>query len=91
MASNTASGSKLAELEEELKGLKAQKTAILDLSDLGPGQVILLGELNKDLDRVQAAITALSSGGGQLIQQVHDEGITPIAQSVKSKLLLQIT
>ncbi|KAL3143461.1 hypothetical protein ABBQ38_002275 [Trebouxia sp. C0009 RCD-2024] len=62
MASNTASGSKLAELEEELKGLKAQKTAILDLSDLGPGQVILLGELNKDLDRVQAAITALSSG-----------------------------
>ena len=27
-------------------------------------------------------------GGGQLIQQVHDEGITRIAQSVKSKLLL---
>lgn len=50
MASNSASGSKLAELEEELKGLKAQKTAILDLSDLGPRDVILLGELNKDLD-----------------------------------------
>ena len=27
-------------------------------------------------------------GGGQLIQQVHDEGITSIAQSIKSKLLL---
>ena len=31
------------------------------------------------------------AGGGQLIQQVHDEGITPIAQSIKSKLLLQTT
>ena len=31
------------------------------------------------------------AGGGQLIQQAHDEGITPIAQSIKSKLLLQIT
>ena len=62
MASNSASGSKLAALEEELEGLKAQKTAILDLSDLGPREVILLGELNKDLDRVQAAITAQSLG-----------------------------
>ena len=62
MASSSGPGSKLAELEEELKGLKAQKTAILDLSDLGPRDVILLSELNKDLDRVQAAITALSSG-----------------------------
>ena len=71
MASNTASGSKLAELEEELKGLKAQKTAILDLSDLGPRDVILLGELNKDLDRVQAAITALSSGELHLASATH--------------------
>ena len=31
------------------------------------------------------------AGGGQLLQQVCDEGITPIAQSIKSKLLLQIT
>ena len=48
MASNSASGSKLAALEEELKGLKSQKTAILEWSDLGPRDVILLGELNKD-------------------------------------------
>ena len=62
MASSSASGNKLAELEAKLKGLEEQKTAILDMSDLGPRDLILLGELNKDLDRVQAAITALSSG-----------------------------
>ena len=57
MASNSASG---GELVEELKGLKEQKTAVL--SEIGPRDLILLDELNKDLDRVQAAITALSSG-----------------------------
>ena len=59
MASSSASGSKLAELEEELKGLKEQKAAVLVLSEIGSRDLILLGELNKDLDRVQAAITAL--------------------------------
>ena len=62
MASSSASGSKLAELEEKLKGLEEQKAAVLVLSEIGPRDLILLGELNKDLDRVQAAITALSSG-----------------------------
>ena len=62
MASSSGPGSKLAELEEKLQRLEAQKTAILDLSDLGPRDVILLSELNKHLDRVQAAITTLSSG-----------------------------
>ena len=62
MASSSPSGSKLAELEEELKVLKAQKAAILVLSEIGPRDLILLGELNKDLDRVQAAITTLYSG-----------------------------
>ena len=61
MASNSASGSTLAELKEELKGLKAQKGAELK-KDKEARDKDLLSELNKDLDRVQAAITALSSG-----------------------------
>ena len=60
MASSSASGSKLAELEEELKGLKAQKGA--ELKREKGARDLILRELNKDLDRVQAAITALSSG-----------------------------
>ncbi|KAL0038685.1 hypothetical protein WJX79_003144 [Trebouxia sp. C0005] len=83
MASSSASGGELAELKEDLKGLKEQKAAELK-KEKGARDHEILVELNKDLDRVQAAITALSSGGGQLIQQVHDEGITPIAQSIKS-------
>ena len=62
MTSSSASGSKLAELEEDLKSLKEQMAAVLVSSEIGPRDLILLGELNKDLDRVQAAITALSSG-----------------------------
>ena len=62
MASSSASGCKLAELEEKLQGLEEQKAAVLVLSEIGPRDLILLGELNKDLDRVQAAITALSYG-----------------------------
>ena len=60
MASNSASGSKLAELEEELKDLKAQKSAELKREE--GARDLILRELNNDLDRVQAAITALSSG-----------------------------
>ena len=66
MASNSASGSELAELKEELRGLKAQKTAELK-KDKEDRDTELLSELNKDLDRVQAAITALSSGELQFI------------------------
>ena len=62
MPSSNASGSKLAELEEKLDGLEEQKAAVLNSSEIGPRDLILLGELNKDLDRTQAAITALSSG-----------------------------
>ena len=59
MAFSSASGSKLAELEEKLKGLEEQKTAELK-KEKGTRDPELLVELNKDLDRVQAAITALS-------------------------------
>ena len=62
MPSSSASGGELAELKQELKGLKEEKAAVLVLSEIGPRHPILLGELNKDLDRVKAAITALSSG-----------------------------
>ena len=62
MASSKASGSKLVELEAKLKGLEEQKAAVLKKSEIGPRDLILLDELNKDLDRVQAAIIALSSG-----------------------------
>ena len=61
MASSSVSGSKLAELEDQLKGLEAQKAADLQ-KDTEDRDKDLLSELNKDLDRVQAAITALSSG-----------------------------
>ncbi len=61
MASSSASGSKLAELEEDLKGLKEQKAAELK-REKGTRDLELLVELNKDMDRVQAAITALSCG-----------------------------
>ena len=49
MALSSASGS---EMEEDLKGLKEQKAAVLVLSEVGRRDLILLGELNKDLDRV---------------------------------------
>ena len=52
MASSNASGSKLAELEEELKGLKEQKAAELKKVN-GTRDLELLVELNKDLDRTQ--------------------------------------
>ena len=61
MASSSAVGSKLAELEEKLNGLKEQKAAELK-KEKGTRDHELLMELNKDLDGVQAAITALSSG-----------------------------
>ena len=52
--------SKLAKLEEKLKGLEEQKAAELK-KEKGTRDRELLVELNKDLDRVQAAITALFS------------------------------
>ena len=61
MAPSSASGSELAELKQELKGLKEQKVAELK-KEKGTRDRELLVELNNDLDRVQAAITALSSG-----------------------------
>ena len=57
-----ASSSKLAELEDDFRGLKEQKAAFLASSELGPRDLIVLNEMNKDMDRVQDAITALSSG-----------------------------
>ena len=60
MASSSASGSKLAELEKELIGLKEQKAAELR-REQGTRERVLF-ELNKDLDRVQAAISALFTG-----------------------------
>ena len=65
MASSSASGSELAELKDKLKGLEEQKAAELK-KDKEARDKELLSELNKDLDRVQAAITALSSGELQL-------------------------
>ena len=67
MASSSAPGSKLAELEEKLQGLEDQKAAELR-NTKGTRDHELLAELNKDLDRVQAAITALSSGELHLSQ-----------------------
>ena len=61
MASSSAPGSKLAELEKKLEGLEEQKASELK-KEKGTRDFELLAELNKDLDRVQAAITALSSG-----------------------------
>ncbi|KAL3148782.1 hypothetical protein ABBQ38_014191 [Trebouxia sp. C0009 RCD-2024] len=61
MASSSVSGSKLAELEEDLKGLKKEKAADLK-KEKGIRDLELFVELNKDMDRVQAAITAPSSG-----------------------------
>ena len=61
MASSSAPGSKLAELEEKLQGLEEQKASELR-REKGTRDLELLAELNKDLDRVQAAITALCSG-----------------------------
>ena len=52
MALSSASGSEMAELKEDLKGSKEQKAAVLVLSEVGRRDLILLGELNKDLDRV---------------------------------------
>ena len=61
MASSRASGSELAELKEMRRGFQEQKAAELE-SQKGTRDLELLVELNKDLDRVQTAITALSSG-----------------------------
>ena len=61
MASSSASGGELAELKEKLKGLEEQKAAELK-KEKGTRDPELLVELNKDLDRTQGAITALSSG-----------------------------
>ena len=69
MASSSAPGSKLAELEEKLQGLEDQKAAELRKTK-GTRDQELLAELNKDLDRVQAAITALSSGELHLSQRL---------------------
>ncbi|DBA95138.1 TPA: hypothetical protein ACH3X1_015692 [Trebouxia sp. C0004] len=52
--------SQVAELKEKLKGLEEQKAAELK-KEKGTRDLELLVELNKHLDRVQAAITALSS------------------------------
>ena len=60
MASSSAPGSRLAELEQKLQGLEDQKAAELRKTKGIRDQEVLM-ELNKDLDRVQAAITALSS------------------------------
>ena len=60
MASSSASGSELAELKDKLRGLEEQKAA--ELKREKGARDLILRELNKDLDRVQAAITALSSG-----------------------------
>ncbi|KAL0018172.1 hypothetical protein WJX77_001571 [Trebouxia sp. C0004] len=70
MASSSASGSKLAELEAKLKGLEEQKAAELK-QEKGTRDLELLVELNKDLDRVQAAIIALSSDP-DLIARIAD-------------------
>ena len=61
MASSSASGSELAELKEMRRGFQEQKAAELE-NQKGTRDLELLVELNKDLDRVQTAITALSSG-----------------------------
>ncbi|KAL3156879.1 hypothetical protein ABBQ38_001146 [Trebouxia sp. C0009 RCD-2024] len=81
MASSSAPGSKLAELEEELKGLKAQKTAELRKTK-GTRDHELLAELNKDLDRAQAAVTALSSGP-PTPPPSYDKVMTAILQELK--------
>jgi hypothetical protein len=61
MASSSAPGSELAELKKKLKGLEEQKAVELK-KEQGARDLVILSELNKDLDRVQGAITALSSG-----------------------------
>ena len=61
MASSSPFGSKLAELKQELRDLEEQKAAELKRERGTPDHELLL-ELNKDMDRVQAAITALSCG-----------------------------
>lgn len=67
MASSSAGG-ELPELKEKLKGLEEQKAAELK-KEKGTRDLELLVELNKDLDRTQTAITALTSGE-------HEEYIT---------------
>ena len=61
VASSSASGSELAELKEMRRGFQEQKAAELE-NQKGTRDLELLVELNKDLDRVRTAITALSSG-----------------------------
>ncbi len=61
MASSSASGRELDELNKMREGFLKQKEAEMKKQS-GTRDGELLGELNKDLDRVQAAITALSSG-----------------------------
>ena len=58
-ASSSASGSKLAELEEDTKGLKEQK-ASGSKKEKGTRDLESLAKLHKDLNQVWAAITALS-------------------------------
>lgn len=60
MASSSASGTELAELKGKLKGLEEQEAAELQ-REKGSRDLELLVELNKDMDRVQVAITALFS------------------------------
>ena len=55
MASSSASGSKLAELEEDIKGLKEQKASELK-KEKGTRDLEFLAELNKDLDRVNQSM-----------------------------------
>ena len=50
MDSSSASGGKLAELEEELKGLKEQKAEELK-KEKGTRDLELLSELNEDLEQ----------------------------------------
>ncbi|DBA74503.1 TPA: hypothetical protein ACH3X2_000966 [Trebouxia sp. C0005] len=59
--SSSASGGELAELKEKLKGWEEQKAAEMK-KEKGTRDLELLVGLNKDLDRTQVAITALSSG-----------------------------
>ena len=68
MASSSAGG-ELPELKEKLKGLEEQKAAELK-KEKGTRDLELLVELNKDLDRTQTAITALTSGELHFLSQL---------------------
>ncbi|KAL0019659.1 hypothetical protein WJX77_010649 [Trebouxia sp. C0004] len=91
MASSSAPWGELPELKEKLKGLEEQKAAVLVLSEIGPRELILLGELNKDLDRVQAAITALSSGSSHLLEEATRKATIGAVEIILKKQKLTIT